>query len=413
MHYGIITPPVSGHIHPFGALGRELIARGHRVTMVHMEDVRARAIEEGLEFAAIGASDHPPESLGRSLAELGRRNGLGALRFTIEAVQRTTEMVCRDAPAVLDARGIDRLLVDQMEPAGAAVADCLKIPFVTVCNALALNREPYMPPPFTGWKFTRSAWGRARNSAGYAIHDRLMSPVMQVVARWRKRWGLAPLRSADDSFSTLAQVSQMTRGFDFPRDRLPRCFTYAGPLRRDRLNAPPFPWDELDGRPLIYASLGTLQHGKREIFARMAEACAPLDVQLAIAHNGGLSATDVAALPGRPLAVSFAPQREVLKRAALTLTHAGLNTVLDSLAAAVPLIAMPIAYEQPAIAARVEASGAGLSIAPARLTAAGLRERILRILRDTSWRDRAQSAADEISAAGGVERAASVIENIG
>lgn len=413
MHYGIITPPVAGHIHPFGALGRELIARGHRVTLLHMEDVRARAIEEGLEFAALGESDHPPGSLGRSLAQLGQRKGLGALRFTIEAVRRTTEMICRDAPAVLEARGIDRLLVDQMEPAGGSVADHLKIPFVTVCNALALNREPCMPPPFTGWKYSMSAWGRARNAAGYAIHDRLMAPVMQVVVSWRKRWGLARLRSADDSFSTLAQISQMTRGFDFPRERLPQCFTYAGPLRRPGLNPVPFPWDELDGRPLIYASLGTLQHGKRELFSRIAEACAPLDVQLVIAHNGGLNESDPAALAGRPVAVSFAPQREVLKRAALTLTHAGLNTVLDSLAAAVPAIAMPITYEQPAIAARLEACGAGLSIAPARLAAASIREGILRILRDASWQDRARSVADGICAAGGVERAASVIERIG
>ena len=26
MHIGVITPPVPGHLHPFGALGRELIA---------------------------------------------------------------------------------------------------------------------------------------------------------------------------------------------------------------------------------------------------------------------------------------------------------------------------------------------------------------------------------------------------
>jgi MGT family glycosyltransferase len=322
-------------------------------------------------------------------------------------------MICRDAPAVLEARGIDRLLVDQMEPAGGSVAEHLTIPFVTIGNALALNREPCMPPPFTGWRYTTSAWGRARNSAGYAIHDRLMAPVMKVVAGWRKRWGLARLRSADDSFSTLAQISQMTRGFDFPREKLPQCFTYAGPLRRTSLNPTLFPWEQLDGRPLIYASLGTLQHGKREIFSRMAEACAALDVQLAIAHNGGLSETDLAALAGRPVAVPFAPQREVLKRAVLTLTHAGLNTVLDSLAAAVPLIGMPITYEQPAIAARLEASGAGVSITPARLTALSIREGILRILGDTSYRDRARSAADEICQAGGVERAASVIEGIG
>jgi UDP:flavonoid glycosyltransferase YjiC (YdhE family) len=142
MHYGIIAPPVSGHIHPFGALGRELIARGHRVTMFQMEDVRPRATAEGLEFAAIGQSDHPAGSLDRSLAQLGKLRGLGALRFTIEAVRRTTEMICRDAPAVVRACGIDRLLVDQTEPAGGSVADCLKIPFVTVCNALALDREP-------------------------------------------------------------------------------------------------------------------------------------------------------------------------------------------------------------------------------------------------------------------------------
>jgi zeaxanthin glucosyltransferase len=413
VHYGIITPPVSGHIHPFGALGRELIARGHRVTLLHMEDVRASAIQEGVEFAPLGESDHPPESLGRSLTELGRRKGLGALRFTIEAVCRTTEMICRDAPAVLEARGIDRLLVDQTEPAGGTVADHLGIPFVTICNALALNREPCMPPPFTGWRYTSSTWGRVKNSVGYAVYDRLMAPVMQVVADWRKRWGLVRLRSADDSFSTLAQISQMTRGFDFPRERLPQCFTYSGPLRRPGLKPAPFPWEELDGRPLIYASLGTLQHGKREIFARMAEACAPLDVQLVIAHNGGLSESDVATLAGRPVAVSFAPQREVLKRAALTLTHAGLNTVLDSLAASAPVIAMPITYEQPAIAARLVASGAGLSIAPIRVTAASIRAGILRILRDTSYRDHAQSAADEICEAGGVERAGSVIEGIG
>ncbi len=413
MHYGIITPPVAGHIHPFGALGRELIARGHRVTLLHMEDVRARAIEEGLEFAALGESDHPPGSLSRSLAELGQRKGLGALRFTVEAVRRTTEMICRDAPAVLEVRGIDRLLVDQMEPAGGSVADHLGIPFVTICNALALNREPFMPPPFTGWKYSRSAWGRARNSFGYSIHDRLMAPVMQVVAKWRKRWGLAGLRSADDSFSTLAQISQMTRGFDFPREGLPQCFTYAGPLRRPDLNPVSFPWQKLDGRPVIYASLGTLQHGKREIFARMAEACAPLDVQMVIAHNGGLSETDIAALPGKPVAVPFAPQRDVLKRAALTLTHAGLNTVLDSLAAAVPIIAMPITYEQPAIAARLEASRTGLSITSARLTAVSIRESILRILRDASYRDRARRAAEEICQAGGVGRATSVIEGTG
>src|SRR5580658_10112348 len=101
MHFGIITPPVAGHLLPFGALGRELIARGHRVTVIQMADIGERVRTEGLEFVAIGQSDHPLGSLPESLAQLGRLQGLGALRFTIAAVRKTTGMLCRDAPAAI------------------------------------------------------------------------------------------------------------------------------------------------------------------------------------------------------------------------------------------------------------------------------------------------------------------------
>src|SRR3954462_6158993 len=117
MHFGIISPPVSGHIHPFGALGRELIARGHRVSFLHMPDLVDRVRREGLEFITIGESDHPLGSLPESLNQLAQLQGLGALRFTIKAVGKTTEMVCRDAPDAIRRAGIDALLVDQMEPA--------------------------------------------------------------------------------------------------------------------------------------------------------------------------------------------------------------------------------------------------------------------------------------------------------
>jgi MGT family glycosyltransferase len=412
MHYGIVTPPVSGHIHPFGALGRELIARGHRVTLLQMEDVRPRALEQGLEFIPLGQSDHPPGSLDRSLRELGQLSGMAALRFTISAICRTTGMICRDAPQAILASGIDLLLVDQTEPAGGSVAEHLSIPFVTICNALPLNREPDIPPPFTGWSYRRTVWARTRNRLAYGIYDRFMNPVMQVLRTWRNRWALPPLTDPSSTFSRLAQISQMTRGFDFPREQLPAWFTYTGPLRSSiPFRSVPFPWDQLDGRPLVYASLGTLQHGKREIFRSFAEACAPLDVQLVIAHNGGLDATAIAALPGNPLTVAFAPQQELLSRAALTLTHAGLNTVLDSLAAAAPIIAVPITYEQPAIAARVKASGAGISIPSARLTPRALEAAIRHVLQEASYRTQARRLADEISLSGGVKAAADRIEN--
>src|ERR1700722_6950444 len=111
-HFGIISPPVAGHLNPFSALGRELQDRGHRVTCFQVLDLEDKIRSEGIDFWPVGESDHPRGSLTRSLAQLGQLKGLAALRFTIRAVERTSVMVCRDAPAAIRNAGVQALLVD-------------------------------------------------------------------------------------------------------------------------------------------------------------------------------------------------------------------------------------------------------------------------------------------------------------
>lgn len=409
-HFGIISPPVPGHIHPFAALGRELVSRGHRVTYLQMIDLEEKIRSEGLDFEPLGFSDHPRGSLPASLDALGRLKGLSALRFTIQAVARTTTMVCRDAPDAIRRRRIDALLVDQMEPAGGAVADHLGIPFITICNALAINRDPIAPPPFSPWPYRSSRWAAARNTIGYTVSDWLTHPITRVVADYRSRWKLAPLASPDDSFSRRAQVCQMPREFDFPRVALPQHFHYVGPLRRSRTRQIEFPWERLDGRPLVYASLGTLQNSREAVFRCFADACRGLDVQLIISHGGGLTDAQASNLPGSPLVVRYAPQEALLARAQLTLTHAGLNTVLDSLTHGVPIVAVPITYEQPAIARRVEWHGCGASIPHSDLNVSRLRTRLIEVMKGSGYRNAAARIRAGISAAGGVEQATALIE---
>ena len=410
MRLGIISPPVSGHINPFAALGRELRRRGHRVTWFHMEDLAERIASEDLDFCPIGQADHPRGSLPRSLAQLGRLQGWPALRFTINAIRRTTDMICRDLPDAVRRTGIDALLVDQTEPAGGSVAEHLGMPFLTVCNALALNRDPFVPPPFTPWGYSQSGWARVRNAMGYAISDRLMSPVTRVLGGYREQWKLPLLRVGDEACSKLAQISQQPAAFDFPRERLPENFYYTGPLRDAKPRRNEFPWERLDGRPLIFASLGTLQNGKEAIFRCFAESCAGLPVQLVIAHGGGLDQKAVAGLAGDPIAVPYAPQVEVLKKCALTLTHAGLNTILDSLSQGVPAIAIPLTFEQPAIAARLLWVGAGCRILPGKLEVQSLRRRIGEVMEASSYQQAAARVADSIREAGGTTRAADIVE---
>jgi hypothetical protein len=87
-------------------------------------------------------------------------------------------------------------------------------------------------------------------------------------------------------------------------------------------------------------------------------------VQLVIALGGGCAPDDLPFLPGDPLMLGFAPQLELLRRASLTITHAGMNTVLESLAEGVPMVAIPIANDQPGMGARLAWSGSGAVVPP-------------------------------------------------
>jgi hypothetical protein len=90
--------------------------------------------------------------------------------------------------------------------------------------------------------------------------------------------------------------------FNFPRRELPASFHYTGPfIDPEARPEAPFPWEQLDGRPLVYASLGTLQNGLSAVFRIIAEACAPLGVQLVLGLGNGLLLEDLRDLPGNTL----------------------------------------------------------------------------------------------------------------
>ena len=221
-------------------------------------------------------------------------------------------MVCRDAPDAIRRRTIDALLVDQMEPAGGAVADhsaCRSSPSATPSQSTGI---PIAPPPFSPWTYRASRWAAARNAIGYAVSDWLTHPIARVVADYRTQWKLPPLASPDDSFSRLAQICQMPREFDFPRVGLPGHFHYVGPLAPGTAARR---W-HFHGN----GSTGGRSCTLRSVRFRTGASRIPL-------FRGGLQRTRCAvgdqprwrlteaqasSLPGYPLAVPYAPQEELL-----------------------------------------------------------------------------------------------------
>ena len=411
-HIGVISTPVSGHLNPMTALGRELKQRGHQVTFFQMPDVEEKVRKEGLDFWAIGESDHPLGSLPKSVAELGKRSGLEALRFTIKAIDKTTTMICRDAPNAIKNARVEILLVDQQEPAGASVAEHMNIPFVSVANALAINQEAQVPPFFTSWNYQKSWYGSLRNQIGYWGFEQIFKPINSALAEYRRQWNLPVQSNLDDYSSKLAQISQQTSDFDFPRQNLPPCFHYTGPFRNLSPNVVPFPYEKLTGQPLIYASLGTLQNRKQEIFHCIAAACKGLDAQLVLSLGGGGRLEDLPELPGSPLVVEYAPQLDLLTRATLTITHAGLNTVLESLSNGVPMVAIPITNDQPGVGARLSWTGAGEVLSLNSLNISNLKTAVQKVFKEESYRIKACQLQDSIRKAGGAPKAADIIEQV-
>jgi zeaxanthin glucosyltransferase len=77
------------------------------------------------------------------------------------------------------------------------------------------------------------------------------------------------------------------------------------------------------------------------------------DLQLVLSIGHQIDPKQIGPTPSNAIIVNRAPQLELLKRTSVCITHAGLNTVLESLAQGVPQVAIPVAYDQPGVAARI------------------------------------------------------------
>ncbi|MEB3266064.1 MAG: nucleotide disphospho-sugar-binding domain-containing protein [Cyanobacteriota bacterium] len=412
--YGLVMPPAIGHLNPMVALALELIRRGHGVVIITVADGVSKLAALPLEVVTIGATAFPAGAVEAAYSQLGQLSGLAGLRFSVAYFVREQAMLFAELPAAVRAAAIDVLLVDQLNPAGGAVAELLGLPFVTLANALPVNREPAVPPYFTGWLPSRWPWARWRNRLGYALLEPLTAPIWRDLQARREALGLPRQQHKEQAFSPVLQLAQLPAAFDFPRERLAPHFHYVGrladPSGREPLlrEAGAFPWHKLDGRPLVYASLGTLQNGRPEIFEQIATACAPLAVQLVISL--GDPGRPIPPLPGQPLVVAYAPHQQLIERSALVITHAGLNTTLTALGCGVPVLAIPITNEQPGIAARLAYSGAGRVLPLKRLRVNTLRQLVQQMLRDPQLRAHAQRLQAAFSTSGGVRAAADRIE---
>ncbi len=412
-HFGIICPGSTGHFNTMFPLVRELQRRAHQITIFGTPALQQRVQEAGFSFGLVGETEFSPETVAKMYAKLGELKGIAAVKYTINTIASRAEVNLRQIPVVAKASGIEAFLVDQICFEGSTIAEYLNLPFITICSALVVNEENTVPPFIKTWDYNLAWWAILRNQFGYFLFNRIRKPIREVISQYRQQWNLPGFSNEDNTYSKLAIISQEPAEFEFPRQNLPQYFHFTGPYH-DNTGRPAidFPFDKLNGKPLIYASMGTLQNRLQYIFRYIAEACAGLDAQLVISLGGSAEPESLGNLPGEPLVVKFAPQLELLEKASLVITHAGLNTTLESLRNGVPMVAIPVTNDQPGVAARIAWTGAGELLPLKGLDVPKLRSAITKVLKEDSFRLSALRLQEAINKAGGVNRAADIIEQV-
>jgi zeaxanthin glucosyltransferase len=416
MKIGFLSLPLTGHLNPMTALARKLQSRGHEPVFIGVPDIEPVVRAADLDFVPFCENEYPPGSVAQSWGPVASLQGLDVVRYTARKVTPgLIKAAFEHLPGKIAETGVNALILDTTYRLVEIVPMHLGLPYVQIWNVLHFDFSGSTPLAFYSWPHQTGPEALARNIAGLQIFSEYREALLPIAQAYAERNGLEiDWSNPATTISKLAVITQTPKEFDFPIPRLPRQFHYAGPFHDNVGRAPvAFPWEKLTGKPLIYASLGTLVNGLNNVYGTILEAVSKFpEMQVVLSVGKNVNPGDLGSIPSNTIVVPIAPQIELLKRAALCVTHAGLNTCLEALAEGVPMVAIPIGYDQPGVAARIAYHGVGEFVEVGNLTAQHLSELIGKVTTNPSYRDKARWFREVIAKTRGLDLTADIIERV-
>jgi zeaxanthin glucosyltransferase len=413
MKIGFLSMPLTGHLHPMTALGRKMQARGHEVTFFGLPDAARIVHSAGLDFVPFGEEEYPVGTTPAMYVHLATLKGEDVVRYSFQEMHpKRARVTLEQLPEKLVRTGVEALVLDTIHFFAELVPMSMGIPYAHVWNVLHIDSSGATPPCLFGWDFEDTPVARARNMEAVKKMSSVFQPIQQVARSWAENHRLQiDWDTPNATISKLAVITQTPKEFDFPDVPQAPTFHYAGPFHDDYgRETVAFPWERLTGEPLIYASMGTLVNGLTDVFRVILKAAAIPGRQLILSIGSNIQMDDIGSIPAGAIVVSKAPQIELLKRAELCITHAGINTTLESLALGVPMVAIPVGFDQPGIAARIVWHGVGKSVPVAPMSEENLSAAIQEVLGNPGYRDAARRFQRTIARNNGLDRAADVLE---
>ncbi|WP_249999232.1 macrolide family glycosyltransferase [Actinoplanes sp. M2I2] len=374
-----------GRVNPTLPIVAELVRRGHAVSYHTSPAFAAKVGAAGATVRLYPGGDQPLPDPPTPLTLLS-----GLARTAVAILPAVLADLRRARP--------DLIVHDSACPWGLIAARELGVPAVSSFTTFAFNRRAPSPT-----RVSRELLAEALRRPGAAIG--------YLRARWelqrRYRTHGLPLTDLGNLREPLNLV-YTSRAFQIDAGGFDRSYRFVGPSIGARPADPSFPVGELTG-PILYASLGTVFDADPRLLRTFAAALAPLGGTVVIA-TGHTDPAQLGPLPAGVLARRSVPQLEVLARAALFVTHGGMNGTNEALNAGVPMLVVPQGADQPLVASRVVGLGAGLSLRTADVREDTVRALARRLLDEPGFRDAAGAVRTAQHEAGGYRRAADDLE---
>jgi len=384
--------PTTGHVDPSLPVAGELVKRGHQVDYFLTAAYRERVESTGSTF-------HAYEGIGPDYFE-GLIQRFNPVRLATQLVETSIRILPTLGWAVAQLQP-QVIVYDSMCPWGKIAA---KQAGVTAIASMALLDLPlsYMFKNWEWWTALPVMIGVLPWLPGY----------LQAARRLQKAAGVSvPVFARLLNWPGDHNLCYTARSI-LPGDPSPAAsYTFVGPPTREVAADVPFPFDELDpDQPLVYVSLGTVFNRNPGFFQACLAAFRERACQVVISTGNGVAASELAPLPDNAIVRNYVPQGAILARASLFISHSGANSVHQALLNGVPLLLVPQQMEQAATAARLAELGVALSLNRRAVNPENIGRLAERLLRDSSFRLKAEALGEELNQAGGASRAAEVVE---
>ena len=384
-----------GHVIPTLGLVAELVRRGEEIAYFEVPPFQAEIEAFGATFHAYPPIRPYPGPGGANQYYLAPVSAWCALEWVPQLLER----VRAERP--------DYIVHDSLCLWGRIIAHALGVPAVASVATAAFNAASFHGCP-------RLRTQRRAMIAGARDGLRLFRDWRREL---RTRYRLPREISLIDVFSNPQPLNlvYLPRALQPYAEKFDGAHAFVGVCTPARANAAAFPFERLDGRPLVYVSFGTIHHPGRAFFEACVAALGTVTAQVVLVLSPGMKAEELGAVPENffVLPTGTAPQLRLLERAAAFITHGAGGGLREGAWHGVPMIAVPQTYEQEILSANLAEQGAGLMLMPAEVTPERLRASVERVLTEQTFRARASVLAAESRTAGGAARAAEAILSYG